>query len=779
MAIDTSELQATDVQPDVAPGGVDPTANGAATGAAAAPTGVDGAGAPGTPTDEETEPQPSYRVAVAVAFPIVACAVMTGGIFTGISSRFYAAVAGLLGLGLAVLCSRVKKPLLSAVLILVGLFGIGLAMLFPDVGDMFRVQALAKEASAQGNVLRPPVEFIDGWKPILGWLMAIVGFTAGWIALVVGWRAFSLLLPLPIAAFAAISVPDAAQVPSGIAVLVLFAIGLGLLSSEQAAGDDEENRPSVAYEVRKALKALPLIAVIVVALALLAQSNVLFPKPMINPAQEPQKPKTQPLSEATDRTLFEVSETVPADLTGPFRMGSLDVYDGKDWRLPPFADNRVKNVPGSGVVDPDLTGAVRAKITVNGLGGAVLPALPNTVGVIAKGPKLGYDGRNNNIRLVSGQVTPSMEYTIVAAGLPSEDELKAAPTEVPREIEQFLEIGEMPPEVQSLIDQAPQGSLYEKFDFVHRWFLEEVTVAGLGTPVGITPDRVADLIAGSKKGSPFELVAAQAMVARWIGLPSRIGYGFDGGIRVGDRLHVKPQHGAAFVEVYFPAFKWLPVIGTPRQAEPTVGNDPSQQRQDAAVAPSRDIGVQVYLPVVVPPKSVLPQQIALTSALVLAFAALCALVYFVWPALRKARVRSRRRDAALAAGSRARIALAYAEWRDYATDLGFSFPTETPLMFLDRFLPDPEHTELAWLVTRVLWGDLQNDTNPIYATTAEELSRSLRRRLGAAQPATVRAVAALSRLSLKHPYAPDTDLTRSRLRGVRIRKERRRVPAPA
>ncbi|MDQ1445763.1 MAG: hypothetical protein QOI20_2227 [Acidimicrobiaceae bacterium] len=776
MAIDTSELEPV---PSVDPAQVGAVAEstGADTVSPTLPSDggpADGTGA-GAAAAAGTEAKPSNRIAVAVAFPVVACAVMTGGIFTGVAPRLYAAIAGLLGLGLAVACSRVKKPVLSVGLIVAGLFLIGLVMLLPNVGEIFRVQALTKTAAQQGNVLRPPVEFIAGWKPILGWLMAIVGFTAGWIALVVGWRAFSLLLPLPIAAFAGISVPDAAQVPSGIVVLVLFAIGLGLLSSEQAGGDDEDSRPSAAYEVRKALKALPLIAVIVAVLFVLAQTNFLFPKPIINPAQEPQKPKTTPLSEVEQRTLFEVE----SDITGPFRMGSLDVYDGKDWRLPPFADNQVKKVPGSGVVDPDMAGGVRATIYVAGLGGAVLPALPNTVGIIAKGPRLGYDRRNNNIRLVAGQVTPGLSYTVAAAALPSVEDLRAASTDLPKSVKEFTQIPDMPAEVKGLIDQAPQGSKWDQFDFLHRWILDNVTAAGPGTPVAITPDRVADMIAGEKKGSPFEIVAAQAMLARWIGLPSRIGYGFDGGEKVGNRLQVRPKDGAAFVEVYFPKYKWLPVIGTPRKAEPTVGNDPSLQRQDASVVPSKDIGVQLYLPIVIPPKSVLGQQIAVIVLLALAFIAFIALIYVLWPAAKKARIRSRRRRAAMAAGTRARVALAYAEWRDYATDLGFAYPTETPLMFLDRFLIDDEHTELAWLVTRVLWGDLQGTTDPLVATIAEELSRSLRRRLGAAQPGTVRAVAAVSRLSVKHPYAPDTDLTSSRRQRARARKERSRVAVPA
>jgi hypothetical protein len=38
---------------------------------------------------------------------------------------------------------------------------------------------------------------------------------------------------------------------------------------------------------------------------------------------------------------------------------------------------------------------------------------------------------------------------------------------------------------------------------------------------------------------------------------------------------------------------------------------------------------------------------------------------------------------------------------------------------------------------------------------AEELSRALRRRLAQAHPAPVRAIGVVSRLSLRHPYAPE------------------------
>lgn len=736
--------------------------------------GPDGGDRP-TGDSEEFVETPSLRTAVAIAFPTLGCAVMVGGIFAGASPRVYAAVAGLLGVALAVGISRIsRRPVLTYGLMAAGLFAIGLLCLLPNVSDMVSVTERIREATKASSILRPPVEFDPGWKAVVGWLVGIVGFVATWTAIEVRWRSASLLLPLPVAAIAGISVPEAAQVPSGIVVLVLFAIGLGLIASEQAGGDDE-NKPSVGYEIRKALKALPLIAVITVALVALAQTDFLFPDPVFDPAQEPQKPKTQPLSEVEDRVLFEVIDT---ELTGPFRTGSLDVYvpgDGS-WRLPPFAASELEPVPKNGIVDKDLVNRqdLHATFVVKGLGGAIVPALPNTVGIAAKGPRLSYDGRNSNIRLINGQAEPGFTYTVTAAGLPSIDDLKViAFTNLPAEMGEFTRIPDPPPAVQNLIDQAPTSSKWEQFDWLRNWILENITVTGTGTPVDIPPERVAEIVSSTQKASPFELVATQAMLARWVGIPSRIGYGFDGGEKVGDALQVRPANGAAFVEVWFPGFKWLPVIGTPRKAEPTVG-DQSRVQTDPSIQPSNDVAAQLYLPLFVPPESVLAQQVGVVVLLLLPVVGFVALVYFLWPLARKWRRRARYREAARIAGPRARVAVAYAEWRDFATDLGFGYPAETPLTFLERFVDDEEHMELAWLTTRALWGDLRDQAPPEVAAAAEELSRSLRRRLASTQPATLRAVALISRLSLRRPFLDDLEAFQSAERPEKSRLKHKR-----
>lgn len=719
------------------------------------------------------------RLALALAFPVLACSVMVGGVFTGANGRIWAAIAGLLGVGVAALARRIGPPLISNLVIVVGLFAVGLICIaFTGVGNITRAQSLASQAAASGEVLRPPVDLTPGWQAIVGWLMGIVGFATLWIASVVRKPSLALLVPLPLAAIAGISVPDDAQVPSGVVVLVLFAIGMGLLSS--ARQYEEGARVPLSYEMRKFAKSLPVIAVITVALILLAQTDFLFPDPQIDPAEEPQRPRTQPLDEVEDRVLFEVGPVEGDEellVGGPFRLGTLDVYDGVDWRLPAFNDTRLEDVPENGVVNPAQVErrGIRAEFRVAGLGGAALPSLPNTVLVVAQGPKLAYDTLTNTLRVSAGQAPAGLRYQVAAARLPTVEELSSVSGEVPSALASYDDIPAPPPAVQRLVADATSrfDNAYQRFDFVRTYVLENVVATGAGTPVAIDPDRVQEILGDTLEASPFEIVAMQAMLGRWLGLPARIAYGYDCGTSLCEEnngaLQVRPRNGISFPEVYFPEFEWVPFIGTPRQARPSVGNT-SESNPNPDIEPSNDIAVQIYLPALTPPPSTFTDNVKRFALLGLLGGALIGAGYIATPAVRKARARARRRNAARAAGPRARIALAYAEWRDYSTDYGFGYPTDTPLMYLDRFVDDAEHAELAWLTTRALWGDLQASTSSELASAAEELSRALRNRLGGAQPATMRFVATVSRLSLKDPYAPETDLRSAR-------KVRRRPPA--
>lgn len=699
---------------------------------------------------ERVLPGSEGRAALAAVVSTLGAAVMAGGIFLGFAPRVFAAVAGILGAGLALAARRIRNPIVANLMIVIGVFGIGVLLVVPSgTRSLLNLGTLVTAAVESGDVLRPPVPFNSGWLAILGWIMGTVGFSATWMAVEIQRPSLGILLPLPVVGIAAISIPSSAQVASGIVLLILFLISLGTLSGIQSAG--EESLPT-GYELRRALKSLPLFIALSVGLYFLARLGFLFPDPLIDPTEEAQKPKVVPISQVEDRVLF----TVESSISGPWRMGTLDVYDGKDWRLPPFAESSLDQVPRSGIVDPDLAREVKARFIMADLGGAVLPGLPNTSAIVAEGPALSYDDRNGNIRVTQGQVLPDLAYTVTAAGLPSVDSLRQLTASVPRALRRFINIPSAPPAVQALLTEASSRftNQWDRFDFVRSTLLETVTASGPGTPVSIPPERIDDLLAGSKEGSPFEIVAAQAMLARWVGVPARIGYGFDGGDQVIEgTLEVRPKHGAAFVEVYFPQYKWLPVIGTPLKAKASLGGESRDQISDPNVLPSDDVAVPIFLPAVVPPESLFYDQLRRNVLITIPLLLLVFMAYFLYPGVRKILRRARRRALAAMAGPQRQIAVAYAEWRDLVTDYGYYYPTDTPMIFLRRFPPDPDQRELTWLVTRALWGDLQDKVTPEMAADAEELARTLSRRLAQGHPYTIRFVAMFSRLSLRSPFS--------------------------
>jgi hypothetical protein len=193
------------------------------------------------------------------------------------------------------------------------------------------------------------------------------------------------------------------------------------------------------------------------------------------------------------------------------------------------------------------------------------------------------------------------------------------------------------------------------------------------------------------------------------------------------------------------------VTGTPLHAKATVGT--KNVTTNADVLPSDQIEVNLFIPVRQITSALLYEQLRPVLGLILAALLVAGIGYAVWPALYKVWRRSRRKAWAVREGPRARIAVAYAEFRELCTDLGDNHPADPPFAFLHRVAADAEHEEFAWLVTRKLWGrggEPEPDEDDVHA--AEELSSSLRARLLRAQPVTVRLLALISRLSLKNPY---------------------------
>src|SRR5205814_1296614 len=174
------------------------------------------------------------------------------------------------------------------------------------------------------------------------------------------------------------------------------------------------------FELRRVIKAVGYLVGILVVVLLLNSTSLLFPKPAYNPAQKAQKPKPIPLNATEDRVLFEVD----GPITGPWKMGSLDVYDGTAWRLPPFDPRTLKKPPADGVLDKTRASDVTVTFTVRGLGtSATMPGVTDPTKIDVTGQKVLFDPRAGSFRVPTGRVPTGLTYKESLPTYPSPEAL--------------------------------------------------------------------------------------------------------------------------------------------------------------------------------------------------------------------------------------------------------------------------------------------------------------------------------------------------------------------
>ena len=727
------------------------------------------AGAPGTvgPPEEAWIPPPLIRPLLVASFSSAGAALMAGGIFGSWMARLLGVASALLGIGWAWFVVRrpVRRLLKHALLLPLMVVG-SIALIAIDAPSASPLSLMSK-AIHSGRVLRPPVPFDPGWRPIIFVLFVTVGFAAGWLGTALGRTQAALVLPMPILVLTAITQPAEGELLAGFLGLVPILAALAVLYGGENAGLPRLGRD---FELKRLIRGIALGVGVLVVLGLLSRSTVLFPKPAYNPAQKPQKPKAIPLSAAKDRVLFEVAGQDGGDppISGPWIIGTLDVYDGALWRLAPVDPRRLKPLPGDNIVDKTHPPEVTIRFTTRDLGDtSTFPTTAMPIQGNFSGQSVVFDSRTQTFRVKAGRVPVNYSYTIAMPKYPTGAQLQAATNTVPKEMKEFVDIPPPPPAVRDLLNAAPANP-WQRLDFLRSKLNQVVVATGAGAPGPVPPSKVQELLAGNHEGTPFEIVAAEAMLARWAGVPARIGFGFDAGQKEGNATTLRPKNAAQFLEVWFNGYGWIPVISQPPKAKTSLNTDKNQQF-DPTIQPSDDVGVELVIPFQLESLTQLYQKVRNVVINATPYVAAILLIFLLAPAFQKWRRRSKRRRWALQHGVRERIAVEYAEFRDLTTDLSLGHPYDTPLEFLDRTIDDAEHEEFAWLVTRVLYGDLGDDASPDDARAAIDMGESLRRRMFRAQPYQTRVLGFLSGASLSDPYSTEIP----NVRPVRLRRKRK------
>lgn len=692
-------------------------------------------------------PPPAGLTCGAAALATMAFGWLSGSVFDGWSARVLGVPAAALGAGAVYLSTRARKPSLvqyggAAVAVIVGAVA-AVAVAGADAN----LARLVVDAVRGGGLSQPPVAFDPGWRFLLVVSVALLGEASAGLALAFNRPRVASLLCLPFVVGGALLQPAESEVGATVIALLLL---VGSLAVAFGADLAAEGAGSGAFELRRLGHGLLAVAVLGGALLATAQLGFLFPPAASQRVVPPMRPPPPP--PAVDRVLF----TVTADRQTPWRLGTLDVYGESAWLTPPFDASAL--VPVDGPIPRDLEGDTRgplpgpgltARVELRGLQGKTLPGLANPLTV--EGADIAYDPRTQMLRAAGVTPPAGTSYEVAAPSPPTGEALAQAGPPAP-EVLPFLDAPPPPPEVAALLAEAPADA-FARLQFVRGAYFANVVAAGAGDPVDVPPRRVVEML-GGREATPYEITAGEVLLARWAGIPARLGYGWFGGEETTPGTwEIRPKHGATWLEAYFQGSGWVPIVGTPPRAKPSTSS--AERNEDPSVRPTDELALLVYVPIEL--ASVRLGYVLVRHYLLASLPWLMGfgLLFACYPALVRAARRTARRRAAARLGPRARIASAYAELRDAATDLNIASPALSPLELVEQVEPDDEHRELAWLVTRSLWGDLQRDLQPFDVDAAEEMSRSVARRLRAAQPLVSRLAAMSSRASLRNPWTDE------------------------
>jgi hypothetical protein len=446
----------------------------------------------------EAEPEPEgrpdvpFRPILAATLATSSAALVTGGIFGSWAARLVALLAVCLGAGWAWLTLRSPaRESTYQIALLPGSFAVGALVMAITGGDASRLPQLMGDAINSGRLLRPPVPFDPGWKPILVVVFMVLGYGATWVATALDRPRLAIAVPLPVLGLTAITQPDDGQFIAGLCAFVPLLGALAVLFGGDATKASELTKE---FELKRALRGVAAAAAAIVTLVLLSNASFLFPQPVYDPSDQAQKPRPIPLSSIQDRVLFEVKTDSP--ITGPWKTGVLDTYDGKAWRLPPFDKKRLQPVPAGGVVDAlkDKNATQLVTFTVRDLGDAATAPGLTAPTHIEKPADLDvkWDPRVNAFRLTEGRLPKDVTYTMAQPAYPDADALRTAPA-LKGDFSEMLDIPKPPGRISRLLQEAPPSPAWDRLDYVRKALREVVVAAGGGVPGDIDPDRVAEI----------------------------------------------------------------------------------------------------------------------------------------------------------------------------------------------------------------------------------------------------------------------------------------------
>jgi transglutaminase-like putative cysteine protease len=275
------------------------------------------------------------------------------------------------------------------------------------------------------------------------------------------------------------------------------------------------------------------------------------------------------LVDQSDTEVFTVRPTAPSY----WRLTSLDTFDGNIWSSnDSYAPAHSALPHGQG---PPSSATITAQFTISRLASIWLPAAYEPVRIDGvdnvsyndtSGSLISKSDTSDGLTYSVESVVPT--YSLTASALrnaPSSHQLGDT------DLQHFLALpANVPSDViaQARLVTAGAPTEYDKARLLQDWFHQNFTYS-LNVQPGHGSTALEDFLFHTRTGYCEQFAGSYAVMARAIGLPTRVAVGFTPGDPTPDGIyHVKDLHAHAWPEVFFPNFGWIAFEPTPGREIP-------------------------------------------------------------------------------------------------------------------------------------------------------------------------------------------------------------------
>lgn len=311
-------------------------------------------------------------------------------------------------------------------------------------------------------------------------------------------------------------------------------------------------------------------------------SPPISPRAAVNPLDQVSGWLAAPTTSLFTVSTNAVSATAPAEL----RLAVLDHFDGREWTSTESYTATSSRIPAP---TPHLTVAttpVEQQVTLHDLATIWLPAASRPTTVSAPGATLAVDAEGE--LLIPAGTRAGLAYTVTSA-VPqyTEAELRAA-TPVPDKTALALP-GTVPAVIAATAQKAAAGAAfpYQQAARLADYLRAHATYDPTN-PAGHTYGHIAYFLGTSHRGSSEQFAAAFALMARSLGLPTRLAVGFTvPAAPAGSAEPITGRNTLVWPEVEFSGLGWVPFYPTPSTGpsasgavRPATGESAARQRAD-------------------------------------------------------------------------------------------------------------------------------------------------------------------------------------------------------